>query len=470
MDTFERLPRAASAALPALADFLQPFHIQFGRRESQAALERYLTGLLTDHPRKNCDTLAAILPDTSEQQLQGLLTTMQWDADALNCQRVERLLSLPSAGDAVLIFDDTGFLKQGRASVGVARQYTGTIGKVTNCQVAVTCAYAERTLAWPVAARLYLPESWCADAARWTKAHIPDTLQFQTKPELALALLDQANAWGIPHACITADADYGDNPNFLNGLETRNERYIVAIRADFRVALAGTGVGRLQRVDAIMGARARRHWRTIGWREGSRGWLMAEFHAVRAWRQDAVGPWHRGWLIGERPPGESTGARAYYWSDFPSTTPLDVLVEYAHRRHPIERFHRQRQAIQPVADLGYGQGVRVRDREIGFGGPCPRDEQTQRFVLRNYVAFLSSMVVRRRQRQRWHRELVLAVQVQGRAAGDERLQPWRGGQQIGDQRRGVDHLLEVVQQQQQSFGAQVVLEALLNQLAAHFDH
>jgi SRSO17 transposase len=151
MDTIERRARAGSAALPALAVFLQPFHIQFGRRESQAALVCYLTGLLTDHPRKNCDTLAAIRPDTSEQQLQGPLTTIQWDADALNCQRVERMLSLPSARDAVLIFDDTGFLKQGRASVGVARQYIVTIGKVTNGQVAVTCVYAERTLAWPVA-------------------------------------------------------------------------------------------------------------------------------------------------------------------------------------------------------------------------------------------------------------------------------------------------------------------------------
>jgi hypothetical protein len=98
MVTFKQLPRAASEPLPPLADFLQPFHIQFCRRESQAAVERYLAGLLTDHPRKNSDTLAAILPGTSEQQLQGLLTTMHWDADALNRQRVERLLTLPSAG------------------------------------------------------------------------------------------------------------------------------------------------------------------------------------------------------------------------------------------------------------------------------------------------------------------------------------------------------------------------------------
>jgi SRSO17 transposase len=232
MDTLTRLPRAASEPLPALADFLQPFHIQFCRRESQAALERYLTGLLTDHPRKNCDTLAAIVPGTSEQQLQGLLTTMQWDAAALNRQRVERMLTLPTAGDAVLIFDDTGFLKQGHSSVGVSRQYTGTAGKVTNCQVAVTCQYAERTVAWPIAARLYLSEEWCADTERRTKAHIPAEVQFQTKPEIALALLDQARDWGIPHACVTADADYGDNPNFLDHLETRDERYVVAIRAD----------------------------------------------------------------------------------------------------------------------------------------------------------------------------------------------------------------------------------------------
>jgi len=142
MNTTTRLPRAARTPLPALADFLQPFQVQFRRRESRAALERYLTGLLIDHPHKNCDTLAAVVPGTSEQQLQGLLTMMQWDAAALNRQRVERLLALPTEGDAVLIFDDTGFLKQGRSSVSIARQYTGTIGKVANCQVAVNCHYA----------------------------------------------------------------------------------------------------------------------------------------------------------------------------------------------------------------------------------------------------------------------------------------------------------------------------------------
>jgi SRSO17 transposase len=219
---------------------------------------------------------------------------MQWDAAGLNRQRVERLQELPTEGDAVLIFDDTGFLKQGRSSVGVARQYTGTIGKVANCQVAVNCHYAERTIAWPIATRLYLPQNWCVDSARCANAHIPEDIQFQTKPEIALALQDQARELGIPHACVTADADYGDNPNFLDGLETRDERHVVAIRSDFRVTVARAGNPRLHRVDAVMAARAARRWRTIRWREGSGGWLVAQFHAVRAWRQDSQGEWHVG--------------------------------------------------------------------------------------------------------------------------------------------------------------------------------
>jgi hypothetical protein len=206
MSKTNRLPRAPSTPLPELINFLQPFQDLFHRRENRTALERYLTGLLTDHPHKNCDTLASVVPGTSEQQLQGLLTSMQWDADALNQQRAEQLRQLPTEGDAVLIFDDTGFLMQGRASVGVARQYSGTIGKVANCQVTVNCHYAERTVAWPIASSLYLSEDWCADATRRTKAHIPDDVQFQTKPGIALTLLDQACEWGIPHACVPADA------------------------------------------------------------------------------------------------------------------------------------------------------------------------------------------------------------------------------------------------------------------------
>jgi len=203
----ERLPQAPRAPLPELAEFLAPLRVHFTQGPSAETLRQYLTGLLSEHPNKNCDTLAEVVPETNEQQFHHLLTDMVWDETALNHQRIARMRTLPSEGDGVLIFDDTGFEKQGRHSVGVAHQYTGTAGKLTTCQVTVNCQYAERTLAWPVATRLYLPRVWADEAERRAKAHVPEDITFQTKAELALALLDEANGCGVGHACVTSDAD-----------------------------------------------------------------------------------------------------------------------------------------------------------------------------------------------------------------------------------------------------------------------
>src|SRR5438270_7571746 len=192
MQTTTRVPHAPAQPLPALDEFLRPFHVHFKRSEARHALERYLTGMLTEHPNKNCDTIAQVVPGTSEQSLQGLLTAMLWDEDDLNEQRVQILRALPTEGDAALLFDDTGFAKQGKASVGVARQYSGTLGKIGNCQVTVNCHYAERTIAWPVATRLYLGKEWAGDETRRQKAKVPKDVTFQTKPEIALDLLDLA--------------------------------------------------------------------------------------------------------------------------------------------------------------------------------------------------------------------------------------------------------------------------------------
>ena len=148
------MPQAPRAPLPELAEFLSPLRVHFTQGPSAETLRQYLTGLLSEHPNKNCDTLAEVVPETNEQQFNHLLTDMVWDESALNRQRIARMQILPSEGDGVLILDDTGFEKKGRHSVGVARQYTGTAGKLTNCQVAGNCHYAERTLAWPVATRL----------------------------------------------------------------------------------------------------------------------------------------------------------------------------------------------------------------------------------------------------------------------------------------------------------------------------
>jgi SRSO17 transposase len=345
MKTIPREPHAPAAPLPELDAFLRPFHVHFARSPGRHSLERYLTGLLTEHNNKNCDTLAAVVPGTTQQRLHNLLTGITWDEADLNDQRVRTLRQLPSEGDAVLVFDDTGFAKQGQCSVGVQRQYSGTLGKTGNCQVTVNCHYAERTLAWPVATRLYLPKEWAFDTDRRVKAKVPEAVVFQTKPQIALDLLDRARQLGIRHAAVTADGDYGDNPNFLAGLELRKERYVVAVRCDFAVATGPFTPA--QRADALVAAQPKRPWRTIRCRRGSKGWLRTRCVALRCWRVLSDGTQRIGWLIGE---DGSDGKRRYYWSNFGPHVPLQRLVEYAHRRHWVEQFHEEAKGL-----LGWDQ-------------------------------------------------------------------------------------------------------------------
>jgi SRSO17 transposase len=345
MKTTTREPHAPSAALPELDEFLRPFSVHFQRSEGRLSLQRYLTGLLTEHNNKNCDTIAQVVPGTNQQRLHNLLTGIAFDQDDLNDQRVRTMMQLSSEGDGVLVFDDTGFAKKGKCSVGVARQYSGTLGKVGNCQVTVNCHYAERTLAWPVATRLYLPKEWADDPVRREKAHVPEEVQFQTKPEIALALLDHARKLGVRHACVVADGDYGDNPNFLAGLELRKERYVNAVRCDFTVATSQFAPS--QRADALIAGCRKRQWRTIRWREGSQGWLRVKAVAVRCWRVDGEGRRRIGWLIGE---DGTDGKRRYYWSNFGRHIPLERMVEYGHRRHWVEQFHEEAKGL-----LGWDQ-------------------------------------------------------------------------------------------------------------------
>lgn len=341
---------ASPDTLPELQTFLANFQVRFRRPEAKAALERYTTGLLTELPNKNCDTLAQVVPGSSEQRLQGFLTSMDWDEEDLNRQRIQFLVTNATLGDGVLILDDTGFAKQGKASVGVARQYSGTLGKVGNCQVAVTCCYSDPLTSWPVGVRLYLPESWTQDPDRCSKARVPTDVGFQTKPQIALGLLDQARALGVPHHCVVADADYGDNPNFLAGLEARGESYVVGIRADFRVWVSDPGRGRGRRVDQVLATVPRGCWCTIRWRQGSKGWLRKKFVALGCWRRTPSGLMQEGWLLGERPARGQRGDWKYYWSNLPDSTPLEKLAEYAHRRHAIEQFHEEAKG-----ELGWDQ-------------------------------------------------------------------------------------------------------------------
>jgi SRSO17 transposase len=369
------VPKASPDLLPELATYLAPFASLFRRSTSRASVARYLTGLLTDLPRKNCDTIAAAVAGTSTERLQHLLTDATWDPQALDQQRVRALVA-QSPPQGLLVLDDTGLPKQGRGSVGVARQYSGTLGKVANCQVVVSAHYvadeptSRAPIHWPMTAQLYLPEAWATDPARRTTVHIPTEIAFQTKPALALALIDQARAWGVPFAWVVADAGYGDNPTFLQGLDDRHVAYVVGISSTFGVRLPeeahaaalvlpsrprGRGQPKkprpapLYEAKAVLEALAEDRWQSITWREHDDVVLRKQFVAVRVhWatggaqfctshHRVSTGP--EGWLLGERPIPGDRGDRKWYFSTLPADTPLHRLVELAHSRWPIEQFY-----------------------------------------------------------------------------------------------------------------------------------
>lgn len=358
--------KAGTQPLGDLAEFLVPFAGLVRRSESRHALERYTTGLLADTADKSAAALGRVVPATNGQQLQELLTRTAWDAAAMDRLRIAAMVARASVGNGVVIIDDTGFARKGTHSVGVARQYSGTLGRVDNCQVLVTAHYVDRVFDWPITARLYLPEAWSADAARCAVAQVPPTAGGQTKGAVALDLLDAARAAGVPATTVVSDAGYGAQPAFLDGLESRALAYIVAVPSPTRFRRAvdvaadpgavpvpdhGPGrprhgptlAARLPGTDAaaLLAAVAPQAWKTVAWRTGTKGALVKQCARVRVCRTGHRGQPHasHGWLLGERPlPGHSGDAKYYYAWGLDGRT-LGDLLELMHVRWVVERFY-----------------------------------------------------------------------------------------------------------------------------------
>jgi SRSO17 transposase len=353
------LDHTATAWLRRLLAWLELFEDGFGHHAQRGALRRYVQGLLSDSRRKSMEAMWARLSEPgSYQALQHFITHAPWDAERL-WQRLR--LVLPERR-GVLILDGTSVPKQGTASVGVARQYCGALGKIANCQVAVTVALWTGVRAWLVGARLYLPEAWLTPAQR-TRAQIPATGRFQEKWRLALTLLRQVRAAGLELTAVVGDAEFGDNATLRRTLHRAQLPYALGVSADLKVFLdtppasvppsGRIGRPRTQLVlapgitsitaQAWAAAQPARAWRLVSWRNGPNRPWRARFLAQRVtpahdWRERRLAP--EVWLLCERDLG-ATPRTKYYVVHLPPTATLRELVQLAHQRWAIEQQYQE---------------------------------------------------------------------------------------------------------------------------------
>jgi SRSO17 transposase len=338
--------------------WLEAFKPCFGRRAQVLALRRYVQGLLSDSARKSMEAMLARVTDPgSYQAFQHFVTDAPWAAETV----WRRLRALVPERAGLLIFDGTSFPKQGTHSVGVVRQYCGTLGKVANCQVAVTAALWTGVRAYLVGAALYLPERWVTPAAR-DAARIPRSITFQEKWRQALTLLRQVRAAGLRVTGVLADAEFGDNHVFRAMLQRLRLPYAVGISSSLTV-FRGTPAlcwprthrgGRprtrpalapgvhAERVDAL--AAGHRLWRDITWRnrQDAAVWRVTCM-AVRVtpahdWRHRRLVP--EVWLLVERHAGPPPRTK-YYLVNLPATASLCRIVRLAHHRWAIEQQYQE---------------------------------------------------------------------------------------------------------------------------------
>jgi SRSO17 transposase len=350
-------------------------------------LRNYCTGLLLPIERKSMEPIAAqVAPEkvkAKHQSLQQFITDAPWrDRPVLGAAyRYAAPAFERHGGVEATLVDDTGIPKQGRHSVGVARQYCGQIGKVCNCQVAVSLSLTNESLSLPIAFDLYLPKEWAADAARREKAGVPEEIKFRTKPEIALSQIETALRAGLDLGVIGADAAYGDDTDFRDALTSLDLRYCLGVREKTSVWPEGQGPlpplpkrgrgrqpTRLRRdeqhqplsVKELALGLPENKFRNVTWREGARGKLKSRFAAVRVRpaRLDFLltEPRPEEWLLIEWPAGESEPTK-YWLSTLPRKTSIKKLVYFAKLRWRIERDYEE---LKQEIGLGHYEGRKWR--------------------------------------------------------------------------------------------------------------
>jgi SRSO17 transposase len=351
-----RLPHNAPAWLDRLSAWLEPFEVCFSHVAQRGAFRRYLLGLLSDSRRKSMSAMLERVTDPGTyQSFQHFITHAPWSAERL--WRALRAVIPERTG--VLILDGTSFPKQGRRSVAVARQYCGTLGKVANCQVAVTAALWTGVRAWMLGTALYVPQEWLTPEAR-QRAQIPAGLRFQEKWRLALTLLRQIRAAGFHITAVLGDAEFGDNATLRRTLHRLQLPYALGISSTLTVFRGTPPVAvpprkpgrtatptRLQLTDdtrpesvrTIAATLPSRAWRRVAWRNGANRPWAAHFATLRVtpahdWRSRRLAP--EVWLLFERDLGTTPRVKAYLVA-LPATASLRALVRLAHHRWAIEQ-------------------------------------------------------------------------------------------------------------------------------------
>jgi SRSO17 transposase len=365
------------------AAYLDGIAAVLGHASRAASAQAYCTGLLLPGERKSIEPMAARIEPgrvgAKHQSLHHVVAQAEWDDAALLRAVRERVLPAIERHGPVRYWmvDDTGFPKQGRHSVGVARQYCGQLGKQDNCQVAVSLSVANDQASLPIAYRLYLPETWAQDPERRTKAGVPEEVGFATKPEIALAQIRQAQEEGVPPGVVLGDAGYGVETAFRAALAGLGLTYVLGVQSSASLwppgeaplpvpAYGGRGrpPTRVQRTPGHQPVLARklaeglpaRSWRQVTWRQGSRSALASRFAAqrVRPAHRDTLRsePWPEEWLLIEWPKGAEEPAK-YWLSNLPPRTTLKQLVHTAKARWLIERDY---QELKQEIGLGHYEG------------------------------------------------------------------------------------------------------------------
>jgi len=354
------------AALDERLDaFLIDLTASLGRSERHRWAKAYLQGLLLDGARKSIEPLA-LRTGVDVQSLRQFVGQSPWAVEEIQAQLAAKTVEMLSEPEVWMI-DETSFPKAGQASVGVARQYCGALGKIANCQVAVSLHWSTSEASCPIGWRLYLPESWLKTPERRAAGKIPDEVVYCSKNQLALGLVDQALGWKVPRLPVVADSAYGNDFEFRAGLRKRKMQYVVAVEPSTKAWTSDPATvpiparkprGRPPEYPALndmpepqtLAEIARtcppEAWRDVTWRQGTKGPMRSRFARVRVW---AAHGWRKSehpkremeWLLIEWPEGAKEPSD--YWLaylDDPAVS-LRRLIRLARARWRVEMDYRE---------------------------------------------------------------------------------------------------------------------------------